>query len=91
MRASSSAESDGAYSASRFWSSWATLLAPTRAEVTTGRRSTHRSAICARVWPRACAISFSLRACSTFSGVTCSGRRKPWAFDARESVGMPAR
>ena len=37
MRASSSAERAGAFSASRFWSSWATLLAPMRAEVTTGR------------------------------------------------------
>ena len=45
-------------------SSCSTLLAPISAEVTRGSRSTQASAICASVWPRRCAISFSARICA---------------------------
>ena len=50
-----------ASSAATFCSSWATLLAPSSAEVTRGSRRAQAIAICASVWPRRRAISFSAR------------------------------
>ena len=47
--------------AARFSSSWATLLAPTRAEVTRGSRRVQEIAICASDCPRSAAIAFSAR------------------------------
>jgi len=56
MSFSSPAENSSFSSAPTFCSSWATLLAPIRVEVTRGSRKVQASAICASVWPRRLAI-----------------------------------
>ena len=50
-------------------------LAPISAEVTTGSRSTHASAICASDCPRAAAISFSAAIFASLSSVMLPGFR----------------
>ncbi len=66
MVADSSGVSGGAERAATLFSSWRTLLAPTRAEVTRSSRSTQERASCARVWLREPAISLSARARSRY-------------------------
>jgi hypothetical protein len=56
-----------------------------------GWRKTQAIAICAKLWPRAFASSFSRATFASLSAVICSGRRKPCGFEAREPAGMPPR
>ena len=60
------------------------------AEVTRGSRSTQASAICASVWPRLAAISFSARILASASSVRRSGESELGQL-AREPSGIPSR
>ena len=72
-------------------SSCSTLEAPTSVEVTRGSRSVQASAICASVWPRPAAISFSARIFASDSSVRRSGDRASSGRSARAPSGIPSR
>ena len=59
-------------------------------DVTRASRSAHASAICASVWPRACAISLSARTWASVLSLSRSGDSDD-SRDAREPSGIPSR
>src|SRR5271156_1493197 len=84
----SSAENFRFFSAATLSSTCDTLLVPTSALVTRGSRSTHATAISARVWPRCFAISLRARILVSLSSpISFFFRKKSRA--ARESLGIP--
>ncbi len=89
IRASSPLEKDRLRVAPTQSSTWLTRLAPMSALVTVLCRNTHASAICASVWPRDCARSFSFFVFASTASVMSAGRRNLGSWPARESAGMP--
>ena len=77
-------------SAPRFCSSWATLLAPIRADVTRGSRRLQPRASWARVCPRRAAIWFNARTLARVSSRRKSVDNDP-GWLALEPAGTPAR
>ena len=77
IRSNSSLEKSTFRKAFRLSSSCATELAPIMTDVTSSSFKTQAKDISANVCPRRWAISFSCRAASIFSGVTCERCRKP--------------
>src|SRR3981081_1720554 len=77
-------------SAPRLSSICAQWLAPISALVTTGFLSTQAMAICARLWPRRCAISFNARTFARFLEVRMLLLKEP-SCAAGEESGTPLR
>src|SRR5690606_7952114 len=91
IRASSSSEKARRASAATADSTCATRLAPTMTDVIAGWRSTHASAIWARLWPRSIASACNPFTLSNTAPVISSRWRKPCALAARESDGISRR
>ena len=70
--------------------SCSTVRAPISAEVTRGSRNTQAIAICARLWPRASAMSLSARTCAMVCSVISDPAKEPF-LAARASFGTPLR
>ena len=67
------------------------LDAPIKTVVISSWPSSQASAISARVWPRAAAISFNARIFAIFSGVMSFSFKKRPSVCTRLSAGMPSR